>query len=123
MAIIPRFEYAPADRDSFIHKVDNAQHREGWYGSVTIVLGIIKGTHSLHDIPDHNACSHMTHDCHKFVCTYTMQMLPTSLPSSTRKGCKCLFVYCYYRHWCAEIALIVLTQLAAQTYRLAASPE
>ncbi|KAL0040501.1 hypothetical protein WJX77_008929 [Trebouxia sp. C0004] len=28
--------------DSFNHKVDNGQHREGWSGRVTDVLGIIK---------------------------------------------------------------------------------
>ncbi len=38
---------------SFYHKVDSAQHREGWYGSVVLVLGVNKGSQSLRDIPDH----------------------------------------------------------------------
>ena len=29
--------------DSFNQKVDSAQHREGWSGSVADVLGVIKG--------------------------------------------------------------------------------
>ena len=29
--------------DSFNLKMDSAQHREGWSGSVTDVLGVIKG--------------------------------------------------------------------------------
>ncbi|KAL0042663.1 hypothetical protein WJX79_007234 [Trebouxia sp. C0005] len=36
--------------NSLVHKVDNAQHRDGWYGSVTFVLGV-SCTQSLHDVP------------------------------------------------------------------------
>lgn len=34
--------------NSFNQKVDSAQHREGWSGSVTDVLGVIKGNACLH---------------------------------------------------------------------------
>lgn len=33
--------------DSFNLKMDSAQHREGWSGSVTDVLGVIKGKNGL----------------------------------------------------------------------------
>ena len=33
--------------DSFSLKMDSAQHREGWSGSVTDVLGVIKGHNGL----------------------------------------------------------------------------
>lgn len=33
--------------DSFNLKMDSAQHREGWSGSVTDVLGVIKGNNGL----------------------------------------------------------------------------
>lgn len=33
--------------DSFNLKMDSAQHREGWSGSVTDVLGVIKGNNRL----------------------------------------------------------------------------
>ena len=33
--------------DSFNLKIDSAQHREGWSGSVTDVLGVIKGNNGL----------------------------------------------------------------------------
>lgn len=33
--------------DSFNLKMDSAQHREGWSGSVTDVLGVIKGNTRL----------------------------------------------------------------------------
>lgn len=33
--------------DSFNLKMDSAQHREGWSGSVTDVLGVIKGRTGL----------------------------------------------------------------------------
>lgn len=40
--------------NSFNQKVESAQHREGWSGSVTDVLGVIKGTarllHALHTL-------------------------------------------------------------------------
>ena len=37
--------------DSFNLKVDSAQHREGWSGSVTDVLGVIKGEHTSSESP------------------------------------------------------------------------
>lgn len=44
--------------DSFNLKMDSAQHQEGWSGSVTDVLGVIKGSMRLlalkiRDMPEH----------------------------------------------------------------------